>query len=202
MIDYIPLIVTIFSHLTMIPTICLFFKKKLLFEFCMAVFGLSSSLLYHMCQCIHHSFFLSSTHWHRLDNVTGIAITGLLSVHFCFIRNAFLETSLKYLVFVVSMIFQEENPWDIRFTVAPVLLYSLLPATQLLIIRRQIPPIDKRNLFFGALLTSIAVFFFVLGLNDAGDPYRLYHGTWHLAIGASSYFLWDIFKRPVPSKFV
>lgn len=200
MVDVIPLIVTIASHLSMFPTIYLFFEKKRVFEFCVSLFGLSSSLLYHFCQCIHHSFFLTSTHWHRLDNVTGISIAGLLFVHYCSIKNPFLETSAKHAVLFVAMIFQEENPWDIRFTVAPILLFLLLPVTQLLIIRRQLPSIDGRNLFFGFLLSLIGTIFFSLGLNDAGDPYRLYHGAWHLGIGASSYFLWDIFKQGSLSK--
>ena len=42
-----------------------------------------------------------------------------------------------------------------------------------------------------------AVPFFVLGLDDANDPYRMFHGLWHIFVGGASYYLWQTVRCPV-----
>lgn len=199
-VDLAILVVTLVSHMALFPTMKLFFIRKLLFEFCVSIFGLLASFLYHLCQALDHSIILTGLHWHRLDNIGAISLTGLLFVYFACIKNPDVEIALKYFVFLVTLIFQEQNPWDERYTSAPILLFFLIPVFHLFIIQRHLPSINAANVIKGGAMSMISVFFFVLGLNDAGDPYRVLHGMWHIGIGIASYYLWNIIKPPLNPK--
>lgn len=195
-LNYLALFITTTSHISLLPTFPVFARKKLLFELCVAGFGLLASLMYHVCQNIDATFFFSEQQWHKLDNVGVIALIGLLFVNISCITDRIVEKVLKYVVFFVSVASQEPHPWDVRFTVAPILLFSLIPIAHHLIIKRQLPAVNRKQLHLGLLSLIISTVFFVLGLNDSEDPYRLIHGLWHFMVGIASYFLWRAIKPP------
>lgn len=198
-VNIIALIATTLSHGTMLATFPVFISKKLLFETCVAGFGLVASVLYHVCQNVDFKIVLTEEQWHKLDNVGVISLIGLLFVHLSCINDRVVEKVLKYVVFFLSVASQEPHPWDVRFTVAPIALFSLIPVVHHLILKRQFPPIHKQQLYGGILCLALSTVFFVLGLNDSGDPYRIIHALWHLTVGIASYFLWRLIKQPPPS---
>jgi hypothetical protein len=59
------------------------------------------------------------------------------------------------------------------------------------------PPFDMKNALMGFGLLIAAVPFFVAGLDDDNDPYRLYHGCWHLFGGLSAFYLWRVVKNHI-----
>jgi len=89
------------------------------------------------------------------------------------------------------VIFQEMNPWNFLFTVAPIIFYIFIFAIVILI-RKRIPYINSRNAKIGFGLLAIGIFFFKLGLDETNDYLRCYHGLWHLFIGLSAVFTWQI----------
>lgn len=188
------LLVTLVSHFALFPTIYLFYTRKLTFELSVSVFGLLSSFMYHLSQALGHPLVLTDLHWHRLDNIGAISLTGLLFVNFACIKHSEVETCLKYAVFFLTLIFQEQNPWEEIYTAAPIILFTLIPVWNILMLERELPNISIPNLIKGASLGAISVLFFILGLNDEGDPYRILHGIWHVGIGIGSYYLWSIVK--------
>jgi predicted membrane channel-forming protein YqfA (hemolysin III family) len=49
-----------------------------------------------------------------------------------------------------------------------------------------------KNLYIGVGFLFIAVIFFIKALDDKLDYLRIYHGIWHLFIGISFYYLWQL----------
>lgn len=199
-INGIALICTVLSHIPLLYTFPVWIKAKSYFEVSVGGFGLLASVMYHVCQNIPNQILLfSEDQWHKLDNVGVIALIGLLFVYLSTITNKVVEKIVKYVVFFIAIASQEQHPWDVRFTVAPILLFSLIPIYLHLIVRRQLPAVDKSNLYFGLLTLLVSVIFFSLGLDDSSDPYRLIHALWHVSVGVSSWYLWQLFKPPPTS---
>ena len=48
---------------------------------------------------------------------------------------------------------------------------------------------SRRYLCYGSALALASLFFFVLGLEDNVDKFRIMHSVWHVLSGAGSYFL-------------
>eukprot|EP00796_Vickermania_ingenoplastis_P011246 gene11246-7814_t len=190
------LLTTVLSHVTLLSVFPLFISRKLVFELSSASFGLLASVMYHVCQSIDGPILLSESQWHRLDNVAVIANIGLLFVSCSAITDRFVEKITKYVVFFVALASQEPHPWDVRFTISPILLFLLIPVVQHLVIRRQLPMVHKKNLYYGIVLLAISAIFFYFGLDDDSDPYRIIHGMWHFLAGIASYYLWQVMKSP------
>ena len=64
------------------------------------------------------------------------------------------------------------------------------------LVNRKMPPFDAKNFVMGFGLLAAALPFFIAGLDDDNDPFRLYHGMWHVVGSFSSLFLWRIVKTP------
>lgn len=194
-INVIALICTVLSHIPLLKTFPVWINRKSFFEISVGGFGLLASVMYHVCQNIPNQILLfSEDQWHKLDNVGVIALIGLLFVYLSAITNKVIEKIVKYVVFFIAIASQEQHPWDVRFTVAPILLFSLIPIYLHLIVRRQLPSVDKSNLYIGLLTLLVSVVFFCLGLDDSSDPYRLIHALWHVSVGMSSWYLWQLFS--------
>ncbi|KAK7198950.1 hypothetical protein NESM_000862200 [Novymonas esmeraldas] len=189
-------ITTVLSHLTMLPTPYLLYKRHYIFEFCCAVFGLLASLMYHSAESFGTSIFLTELEWHRLDNVGIIAMMGLWYVYLCCFQSPVVDMSCKCFCVFFTLVAQQKHPWDVRFTVAPILLFSLFPVVKHCLVDRRVPPLHLRHLGWGVFFVAFAVPCFVLGLNDHADPYRVYHGAWHFFGGLSSAFFWVMVKSP------
>ena len=58
-----------------------------------------------------------------------------------------------------------------------------------------VPPTTE-NVMLGFGLLVVALPFFVAGLDDDNDPFRVFHGMWHLTGGFASLYLWRVVKYP------
>ncbi|RNF21422.1 uncharacterized protein Tco025E_03472 [Trypanosoma conorhini] len=186
---------TVVSHLPMIPTAYLFWKRRYVYEMCIATFGLASSLLYHTCQSFDATMFLDELGWHRLDNIAVLAGMGMWFVFICTFKNPVVERSAKYFTLLASVLIEEKDPWNVAYTVAPIVLFACIPLAVFLYSRR-LPAVEYRHLVTAAVFMGFAVPFFIAGLDDAEDPCRIYHGLWHLLGGIASYFMWLMVKTP------
>ncbi|EKF39376.1 hypothetical protein MOQ_000398 [Trypanosoma cruzi marinkellei] len=186
---------TVVSHLPMIPTAFLFYKRRYVYEACLAAFGLTSSLLYHTCQSFDVEIFLDELGWHRLDNIAVLAGVGMWFVFVCTFKDPVVERSVKYFTLLASIIIEEKDPWNVAYTVVPISLFACIPVVVFLY-TRQLPIIEYRYFIIATIFMGLAVPFFIAGLNDTEDPCRIYHGMWHLFGGISSYFMWRMVKAP------
>ncbi|KAG5508126.1 hypothetical protein JKF63_05378 [Porcisia hertigi] len=189
-------VTTVLSHLTMVPMPYFFYKRNYIFEFCCSLFGLLVSFMYHTTESFNTTIFLSDMQWHRLDNIGIISLMGIWDVYLCCFQNPFVEMSCKCFCIFFTLIVQEKHPWDVRFTVAPILLFNLFPVVKHCIIDKRFPLVDRRQLIIGSIFLGLGIFFFALGLNDSADPYRMYHGAWHFFIGLGGFFFWSMIKNP------
>lgn len=126
-----------------------------------------------------------------------IAVMGTWFVFISNIRNPLLEMCYKYTTLFLTIILQQPHPWDIRFTVTPILLFSLIPTIQHCFLQRSLPAVHGKYFFYGTIFTLLAMPFFILGMDDKHDPYRVYHGLWHCCGGFASLFYWLMMKRSI-----
>ncbi|ORC87850.1 uncharacterized protein TM35_000202590 [Trypanosoma theileri] len=186
---------TVVSHLPMLPTVYLFFRRRYVYEACIAVFGLTSSLMYHTCQSFDTEIFLDELGWHRLDNIAVITGVGMWLIFICCFKDPMVERIAKYFTLLFTIVVQAKDPWNIQYTYLPIIVYTCVPF-YVCVIKKRPPVVERKYLLIGTFFMLIALPFFVAGLNDAEDPYRIFHGLWHLIGAISSYFLWIMVKYP------
>jgi len=61
---------------------------------------------------------------------------------------------------------------------------------------------DAREVMVGGGFLIGALIFFLLGLDDPNDPYRIFHGAWHVCGSFASLRLWRSVKDPVANVWV
>ena len=193
--DWIVCLTVVLSHVTMGPTLVYLIKKGWHFECFITVFSIMTSFLYHSCQAFHTTFILNEGHWHRLDNIGAITAFAIFYIHLATIENGSLDAALKYFAFFVAIICQEKAPWEIEYTVGPIILFGCVPIVNHCFIRRKWPTWDRKEFLVGHTLMAIAIPFFIWGLDDQNDPFKIYHGCWHLFAGLASLRLWRIVPR-------
>ena len=185
------------SHVSLLPTLLQLYRRRWMFEVSATCFGLLCSFLYHTCQAFDMVIFLTELQWHRLDNVGALVCFSALFTYLCALRDSTMDAYIKYGCFMFGIIIQEKSPWEIEYTLVPVFLFALMPVISHACLFQRLPHYDWKNFVVG-FGTLVAAFpFFVAGLDDEHDPYRMFHGMWHLMGGVASLYLWRIVKQPV-----
>jgi hypothetical protein len=192
--DWIIFLTTVVSHASMLLPIWQFHQRRWTYELFVAIFTLMTSFMYHFCQAFHAEIYLTELKWHRLDNICSLTCFGMFFVHISCIRNPLVDQVLRIATFLFSVLMQEKAPWDINYTAGPILLFLLCPVIVHGFIHRELPPWDYRECVIGFGLLGLAIFFFILGLDDDNDRYRIFHGLWHFFVGFASLHNWRIVK--------
>lgn len=192
-------ITTVLSHVAMIPTFVILYRRCWIFEFAVIMMGYVTSIMYHFCQSMGDgsTIFLSEGQWHRIDNIAALTLFGVYFSYLCNFRSPWVDISIKYFLFMISIVLQQKDPWNINYTLGPIACYGTLPFLYHGLVLRRLPQYDWKNFVFGFSLLGLSFFFFLLGLDDANDPYRSFHGLWHFVGGCASYFLWSIVRHPL-----
>eukprot|EP00744_Colponema_vietnamica_P004788 GILI01007095.1.p1 GENE.GILI01007095.1~~GILI01007095.1.p1 ORF type:complete len:293 (-),score=16.82 GILI01007095.1:62-940(-) len=185
------------SHIMIAPSIKLFWRRKWLFEFCISVAGLLCSFMYHSCQAFNVEFILPELKWHVLDNVFVICNFANMFTYLAILRDGRTDFLIKASALFIAIVTQTRAPWEITHTIFPIFLFGMIPIVCLLTVHRTMNIYDFKNFATGTGLLGVAIPFFVLGLDDAHDPYRMFHGIWHVFAGTSAYYLWQSVKLPV-----
>jgi hypothetical protein len=184
------------SHFAFVPSLVQQYRRRWHFEFCVGIAAIMCSFMYHTCQAFNTVLFLSELQWHRLDNIGALSSFAILFVYLANIKDPQIEAYLKYMLILMSVIIQEKDPWNEIYTFVPVLVMSLIPFVSHGLVYRKMPQFEAKNFVMGFGLLAAALPFFVAGLDDGNDPYRLYHGMWHVVGSFSSLFLWRIVRNP------
>eukprot|EP00455_Lapot_gusevi_P018999 TRINITY_DN2046_c0_g2_i1.p1 TRINITY_DN2046_c0_g2~~TRINITY_DN2046_c0_g2_i1.p1 ORF type:complete len:227 (+),score=16.39 TRINITY_DN2046_c0_g2_i1:85-765(+) len=198
-------LITVLTNCCCFPTLLLLYRKRFYWELFISIFTFLTSFMYHLCQSIDSSLWLSELQWHRLDNVFSIQCFICLFIFYISFRDPGIHLLCGLLSFGVVLILQEKAPWDERYTLFPV-LFALFSWIIIEIMRRKsldsrvpwlqqsLNPQHRFNrpaLTRGLLILFVAALCFARALDDTTDPYRFFHGCWHCFAGISSYFLWQ-----------
>lgn len=188
---------TAITNLSMLPTSYLFWKQKRPFMLWLSLFTMITSFMYHLCDSVEHPIWLSEGSWHRLDNVGAITSFCTWFIYLAHIKNE-LYVQLAYMAALsAALVTQEADPWNINYTVGPIVGTLLCTVLKWIIIDRfQLPPFERGHLAKSMVLVLLSIGFFVKALDDQKDPYRSYHGCWHLCVGFGSYYNWTILPSP------
>jgi predicted membrane channel-forming protein YqfA (hemolysin III family) len=190
------LVITGITNFGGIPACFVLFKTKRIFEAYLAAFTVFTSFMYHSLESIDmKSLFLDEGQWHRLDNIGAITCFMVLFVHLMDNENPKLDFNLGMCAFLIAIFAQEKDPWNLTYTLVPIFLYIGIFIVVTRLRQRKAhynPSMIKRALiwlFIGAINFSY-------GLDEFKDHLRFFHGMWHLCVGISSFYFWQIKVHP------
>ena len=219
------------SHISMLFPVLQLIRRKWVLEACVGGFAVFTSFMYHLTQALQTTIFMEELQWHFLDNIGAISAFAVLFTYASCIRDAQTESWLKLIFVLFALVVQMPHPWDVQYTFGPIGLFSLMPVVSFLykVIffspensnkSTSFPPPQQQSSFLaraqhvfstsyhvkeiaiGGGALCVALFFFSLGLDEKHDPYRVYHGMWHVCGGFSSLHLWRIVKDPIANDVV
>ena len=139
---------------------------------------------------------LNPGQWHRLDQLFALLSFAALCEHVAQTRRMSPSAAgaATWGLAALVLVLQERGPWSIENTLIPVtasvglVVWSLIagPARRVVLGgARQ----NRAYLVAGVAFALASAIFFVLGLDDRADTYRLLHGAWHVLSGAGSFCL-------------
>ena len=184
------------SHVAMVPAVLQLLQRKWMYEAFVTMFSGAMSFMYHTCQAFRTELFLSELQWHRLDNIGCLLSFGMFWIYLSIIKDPVKDAYLKYASLFVAFVSQEKDPWNVTYTFVPIAMFALVPIFVHAAIHRRVPAYDWKNFAAGFGLLAVALPFFIAGLDDDNDPFRFYHGMWHVFGGIASLYLWRIVKSP------
>jgi predicted membrane channel-forming protein YqfA (hemolysin III family) len=120
-----------------------------------------------------------------LDNIFAVSSIGL---YFLYITGNIHNNTLLYISFMIAILAQEKDPWNINYTIGPIIIIALLGICANIYYGIGIPKFRRDYVLKGNLFLIIGSYFFVKGLDEHTDYLRLYHGIWHVFLGISSYY--------------
>lgn len=178
-------VVSACSNFTSIPLVINCFRHGKPFHGLVFLFSMMCSFLYHLGEIYNHVFYLKYHEWHRLDNVFAIASFALYALY---ITGNSEEQELNYLALMVAVLAQEKDPWNISYTVWPIVAFFIIGILVNLVKRKGLPKYNWRAANRGTLFLLIGLVFFVFGLDEETDYLRINHGLWHAFLGVSSWY--------------
>lgn len=199
--EYLMLIFAWITHIFMLPVILLTLRTREFWMTFMTTLTFVASLMYRTLDTITSFYIvLGEESWHRLCNIGTIASLLLVIIHLMDNQDPDLDTQLAYLGFTVSLLTQENNTWDLKYTFGPVFIAIFLAGLRIYA-RKRMPKYENFRMFKrGIVLVSIGVLFFIAGLNILDDYLRLYNGLWRIITSIGCFYLLQV-KRKVGEEF-
>jgi len=171
-------------------------------------FTFLTSLIYHCTDALKvKSFYLTPTQWHKLDNIGSVLSMIQLLIYLMdnLHRNSLgelesrheakIDRHLTYCAMILTITMQTQNPWDIFNTYFPILIYLVIFIWK---IKQRRPRLSAVMFRKGMSLMSIAVVFFIFGLNDEFDYCRIFHGLWHFTASMGLFYLLQCVDKDKP----
>ena len=200
-------LVTVVSNLACLPALLILMKKNATFEVFVSCFTLLASFMYHLSDSLEVPLWMSELQWHRLDNIGAIQCFIMVFIFMAGLQDLKIHLSLNFGAFLCVLVLQEMNPWDLQFTLAPILITIVLFTIWMLVRHfnysqqsenfyfSYYPKYDLAHLSKGLAFMSVAFYCFICGLDDANDTYRIYHGCWHAIGSFAMWYLWQVLPR-------
>ena len=189
-------IITGLSNISSVPITLLTYKKGNTFVFMLAVFSIITSFFYHICESLDIVIFLRQLKWHELDNIGAIcSLNSLILVLTRYHEDIEKQKMLNYFSIFMALLFQERNPWDLTNTLLPIFIFLFIAIYDWIKVGR--PKFNYEVLWVGGVFLVAAIAMFVKGLDDGNDYLRIYHSLWHILIGISTFFLWQLQEKEI-----
>lgn len=93
-----------------------------------------------------------------------------------------------YGTLMVAILAQEKDPWNIHYTVGPILGFFGIGVVSNILLGLGLPRYDYGMMKRGMGFLAVGIFFFVKGLDEETDYLRIHHGLWHAFLGIASYY--------------
>ena len=173
------------TNLASLPGIVYLSKHQSTLHGFIGYFALLVSICYHIAEALPNQklFDVFEGKWHRLDNIFSISAFNMLAIYLLDIEESHprLRTFLEHFQFGFVMILQEWNPWDMRVTLFPIIIFNSLLIIKYIIFRQSIRwKLDK--LIISSFPFIPAIYCFYRGLDDRRDYLRMWHGMWFVNI--------------------
>jgi len=192
-------VITVVSNASAIPALTVLWRDQQIFPFFVGCFTLLCSVMYHLCDSLQiygaDGIWLGEGAWHRLDNVGSIMIFAVFFVYLMDFEDPRYEALVQYFSFGIVILLQEKAPWNIWFTVAPIVAIALLWIAKRLVADGHFAKISHVELLRrGVAWQALGALCFVRALDDKNDPLRIFHGGWHLFSGIAAFYNWQILR--------
>jgi hypothetical protein len=187
-------IITGASNFASIPALFLMIRLNRQFEFSLGVFTMLTSFLYHVGESLDAVIYMTQGKWHVLDNIGSICcINSLLISLMNTYKDKDSQTKLNYFSLFFVMILQAADPWELFNTVFPIIIYTVIVLFDF--VKNGIPNYNNSVVKKGVAILMVAIAMFVKGLDEHSDYLRIYHSLWHITIGFSTFYLWQIQEK-------
>jgi hypothetical protein len=181
------------TNLAGLPAIVVVWKRGLIFESVIMFFTFVTSFMYHFCESVQLNIWLSEGQWHKMDNIGSIMCFVLCFLYLADLKDQMVSDTLKYLFLMVVILLQEKSPWNLLFTILPIVVAGAIFVGSRFFLQAGIAQqYNQTYLKYALCLHWVGVVFFVRALDDKTDPYRIFHGGWHLFTGTAAYFDWQL----------
>ena len=188
------------TDLALVPALIVMARYRRHFEMFVGILQMTCALAYNICNALHVTIFLKETEWQMMNNVMAITYFALLMIHLAHSENENLNIVLRYIAFATIAIAQvKDRFWSLRWTYGPIVTFGALPALKMLKEKR-LPPYNRSRMIKGLGFGAVGCVCFRIGLDDKHDPFRFWHGMFHLFIGMALYHLWGIVPDPDSAK--
>ena len=190
----------VFTDAAFLPPLMIMARHRRHFEMYVGVFQLGTGFLYNICNALNISLFLSELQWHALNNILTTTYFLLLLIHLQANSNPTVDIVLRYAAFTAVWIAQiKDEYWEPYYTALVVGAFCVMPVCKFCGAMR-LPPYDANKLWKGLCVGAAAAICFVVGLDDAVDPFRLFHGLSQGLVGVALYFLWQLVPLQLQAK--
>eukprot|EP00938_MAST-03A_sp_MAST-3A-sp1_P000729 g729.t1 len=187
-------IFTVVSDFALVPSLTVTAKNRKHFEVFVGTSAILTGFLYNACDALDVSLFLSKDDWHRINNVMAITYCALLAIYLMCNESDDANTVLRYAAFALVTVAQvRDNFWmeQSQWSMLVILFYALLPLLKF-VSQNRIPNYHRQRTKKGLSFALLAALFFVMGLDEKNDRFRISHSVAHVFMGGALYQLWAI----------
>ena len=190
----------VLTDVAFIPPLYIMHRYRRHFELYIGVFQLVTGFLYNFCNALNVNVFLTELQWHGLNNILTTTYFLLLLIHLQANSNPTIDIVLRYAAFTAVWIAQiKDEYWNPKWTGMVVAAFCIMPVCKFGGAMR-LPPYDAEKLIKGILAGVSSAVCFLVGLDDAIDPFRLFHGLSQALVGLALYYLWQLVPLNIAKK--
>jgi len=190
----------VLTDIAFMPPLLIMHRYRRHFELYIGVFQLATGFLYNFCNALNVNVFLTELQWHGLNNILTTTYFLLLLIHLQANSNPTVDIFLRYAAFTAVWIAQiKDEYWNPQWTAMVVLAFCIMPVCKFGGAMR-LPPYDAEKLCKGFFAGVAAAICFLVGLDDAIDPFRLFHGLSQALVGLALYYLWQLVPLNIAKK--
>eukprot|EP00386_Alphamonas_edax_P015691 GDKI01047884.1.p1 GENE.GDKI01047884.1~~GDKI01047884.1.p1 ORF type:complete len:266 (-),score=67.77 GDKI01047884.1:329-1126(-) len=185
------------TNLIMLPAAILAWQYKTPIDSVIFLFTIATSAVYHATQTLNASIFRGDHgKWHQADNIFAISTFMNIILLVAQLEDEQLLTCVKLCGLCVITVMQLLSPWDIDYTISPIVLTVVCVAVYRAAFVRKLPEVVPRNAVWGLVSLVCAVVCYSKGLDDEHDYLRLWHSCWHAFIGIAAWHAIKAFTPP------